>query len=302
MTKHVEFFPSEYFEKQIGMKIGTISKRWKMPLSYSEHEMAEWLLGKQKTTRTSRNLRLCRPAGIARYKRFQMLYEMLLKLNPSLPQTTNPDLVGFIVWGALSRFNAVDIDFFTHKGGLEKRSKRYLNRLNQLILLAENPIEWVPHELTLNKIERALGSRKNPTTPAFIILYHYTSPHRLSEILESSLSRGDVPLAEGLSMDKSPTAVWFTDMPTAGSNHDNGLNDAKRIVRIAVQFPKNDPKLIKWRLYASKKFVSQKWYDKLNRYGGGLADHWWLYLGSIDLINGPYPTQIDFLHEGIYKP
>jgi hypothetical protein len=105
-------------------------------------------------------------------------------------------------------------------------------------------------------------------------LYHFTSTGHLPGILRRGISRGDVPT--------SPTgglnAPWLTaDSKAGGQGWARG--NWKTGVRLTVNV--SGSKLRKWSEYAEEEGVDPKWYDALDRAGGGGSDDWYIYLGTI---------------------
>ena len=130
-----------------------------------------------------------------------------------------------------------------------------------------------------------------------MILYHFTAPAHLAEILQQGLSLGDVPTSEA----DGVNAVWLTTDPgPAGHGLDipgdtlreeeqlylerhgkmppAGRYD-KRLVRIKVRISSRDPNLKHWPRWAKKR-LQPDWYETLNQTGGGKAETWYLYFGD----------------------
>ncbi|HTF32788.1 MAG TPA: hypothetical protein VK714_03690 [Myxococcota bacterium] len=133
-------------------------------------------------------------------------------------------------------------------------------------------------------------------------LYHFTGVEYLEEIATAGLTRGEVPLGPM----KTENAVWLTRDPDpdsqgwAGEGH--VLTDLerelaaklkgrpvppgafladKRAVRLIIEVPAGDAKLVPWLTFARQRGVSGKWRRTLNRTGGGGQENWFLYLGTV---------------------
>lgn len=127
------------------------------------------------------------------------------------------------------------------------------------------------------------------------MLYHYTARENLPGIAAVGLYRGDVPI--------SPThgicAVWLTSDPDPRGH---GLSEAraltrselrtlglrrptrmldKRAIRLAVEVPDGDERLVSWEVWARENGVTPSWYEVLDRTGGGKASTWFLYHGVV---------------------
>lgn len=133
-------------------------------------------------------------------------------------------------------------------------------------------------------------------------LYHYTARNRLPLILDTGLSKGDVPLTDVL----SHNAVWLTTdldpsehgLGTAGPltaqerllmyqmtgemPHPNAKWDNKREVRIKVEIPDSDKSLKYWPEWSKR--LPAKWRTAMNNSGGGTrkARTWWIYFGTLE--------------------
>jgi hypothetical protein len=111
-------------------------------------------------------------------------------------------------------------------------------------------------------------------------LYHFTARDYLPDILVNGLTRGAVPT--------SPTegfqAPWLTDDPdpTGARQAWHGPGKlAKSALRLTVDIPGDDPQLHYWPTLARALGVRFKWYQTVNRWGGGQAEHWYVYRGGI---------------------
>lgn len=133
-----------------------------------------------------------------------------------------------------------------------------------------------------------------------MILYHYTALEYVESILQSGLTRGEVPLGPG--REDCLNAVWFTsDADPAGHGLTDGKvlsTDEKRIlgvdvatefrfpdkrrIRIAVDIDANDQNMSRWMRWAKKR-VDPAWLKTLHRTAGGdkKARTWYLYWGTI---------------------
>ena len=115
-------------------------------------------------------------------------------------------------------------------------------------------------------------------------LYHFTDPNRLPFIKEMGITRGDVPIT----MTGGYNAPWFTTDPNPG-NQAWGMG-GKNGLRITVEIPQGDAKLLKWTDVINKELESlperdreprRAWYDVLDKVGGGGQDNWYIYKGVV---------------------
>lgn len=132
-------------------------------------------------------------------------------------------------------------------------------------------------------------------------LYHYTAHEHWPAIAREGLSRGDVPV----SPDATVNAVWLT---TSANPAAHGLSGGellpyqptlaalgiprppsgfvrtynKRAVRLEVDIPADDTRLVRWSQWAEGR-VAPQWRRTLEETGGGraLARTWYLYHGVI---------------------
>jgi hypothetical protein len=130
-------------------------------------------------------------------------------------------------------------------------------------------------------------------------LFHYTSIHHLSRILEQGiLWKGDIPITRTGSYGSEGHAVWLTLCERASSD-EHGLKNPicdKSEIRFTIQLDEDDPRLFKWSDYAKRRGVARNFYRDLDDVGGGLSDTWWLYVGQIPVnecciskkVNGQY--------------
>ena len=136
-----------------------------------------------------------------------------------------------------------------------------------------------------------------------MILYHFTAAEYLDAILREGLSKGDVPLVP---VGAGLTGVWLTtDVDPAGQGLTDGyvLSEQeravwsnlfhrpcppgmrfpnKRAVRIKVDIPREDTKLVRWTV-CGREHLEPSWYRDLSRAAGGsrkTSSHW-LYFGVI---------------------
>lgn len=133
----------------------------------------------------------------------------------------------------------------------------------------------------------------------FMNLYHFTSREHLPSILREGLSRGDVPLTPTTGLN----AVWLTsDASPDGHGLSSGEVIAadvaaragvstggkgfrthdKRAVRLLVNIPRGDRRLVRWRPWARKN-IELNWLAALENAGGGSAKArtWFLFWGVI---------------------
>jgi hypothetical protein len=125
-----------------------------------------------------------------------------------------------------------------------------------------------------------------------MLLYHYTGHVFLPFIQENGLSRGRVLI----NLRDRMNAVWLTHDPTAA---DHGLAPDPEIcdelsrkrgrqvqmtnklaVRISVEIPLNDQKLVYWPKWAKSR-LHPAFYDAMAKTGGNMDKTWWLYWGVI---------------------
>jgi hypothetical protein len=144
-----------------------------------------------------------------------------------------------------------------------------------------------------------------------VILYHFMAPGHLAGILQQGLSLGNVPTSEA----DDVNAVWLTTDPDPAGHgldipgeplhqanqlyleHHGKMPPAgrydKRLVRIKIRLPSKDRRLKHWPRWAKKR-LQPDWYETLNRTGGGKAETWYLYFGTIPAA--------DFIAVEVAKP
>ena len=118
-------------------------------------------------------------------------------------------------------------------------------------------------------------------------LYHFTDPNRLPSIEQHGIFRGDVPI----SIAGGYNAPWLTTDPTPSNQTWSG-GGYKTGLRLTINIPDDDPKLVKWTDITKAEIEKQpneeakkslkQWYDILNKTGGGgEEDNWYLYHGVV---------------------
>jgi hypothetical protein len=137
------------------------------------------------------------------------------------------------------------------------------------------PLEEANHPIRSSEAATLLGS-ENDSTKESKTLYHFTSHWHLGWILKDQrIWVGDVPTSNWDGFN----APWFTrdSRPTA----QGWATHMKTRVRLTVEFPEADEKLILWRLLAKRHHISNKTRKLLNATGGGGAANWYVYLGGV---------------------
>ena len=120
-----------------------------------------------------------------------------------------------------------------------------------------------------------------------IQLFHYTSVFHAPLILEQGISRGEVPVSHtesttGVSLTRDGIArrqAWCrtTRMICGG----DVLPVDKTAVRLTVQIPDDDPRLLPWKEAACRLGVTTSYYRELDASGGGGDRDWYVYFGVI---------------------
>ena len=108
-----------------------------------------------------------------------------------------------------------------------------------------------------------------------MILYHYTCRAHLPSIMKSGLWLGEVPITRRA--EDCLNAVWLTnDRDPSG----HGLSDDKRAIRITVQIPSTDRRLVHWPGWGKKR-LTPEWYAILDEVGIGKSRTWYLFWAYI---------------------
>jgi len=136
-----------------------------------------------------------------------------------------------------------------------------------------------------------------------MLLYHFTCVECLPTILREGLSRGEVPYsatevgnAVNLTVDSMPEGngvfrgALLTDEERATFARINNRAEPpqgarwpdKTAVRISVEIPSSDCKLVKWEPFARRR-LDPEWLAALHE--GQKPDGWWLYFGTIPPSN-----------------
>jgi hypothetical protein len=141
-----------------------------------------------------------------------------------------------------------------------------------------------------------------PTT-----LYHFTSRLHWRFIEAEGINRGEIPLnrftlgnAPNLTTDPRPDVQrWCGDVGEVLGHSPGGLpiinGVDKRAVRITVQVPPEDDRLISWVELVRRFKMDARCFRHLNRTGGGGASQWWIYRGTVSPCMF---TQVEFLDGG----
>ena len=155
-----------------------------------------------------------------------------------------------------------------------------------------------------------------------MLLYHFTCRHHLSNILESGLSRGAVPVTAA----RIANAVWLTADPGPnGHGLEQGgpfMSDAQRVqakewtgvlpppgarvpkpaeVRIAIEIERTDPRLNEWLPWARRN-LSPEWLRTLHPPGCPSlrkAKTWRIYDG---LIAADRFVAVEAVEEAVASP
>ena len=109
-------------------------------------------------------------------------------------------------------------------------------------------------------------------------LYHFTSDSFLPSIKRDGIWRGDVPT----SSEGGFNAPWLTSdgsWPDQGWAADSPIDKSQ--VRLTLQVPDEDPKLVLWSTLAREEGVDPVWYNALDQAGGGGSAAWSVYRGRI---------------------
>jgi hypothetical protein len=110
-------------------------------------------------------------------------------------------------------------------------------------------------------------------------LYHFTCHLWWRYIQAEGISRGEAPINEhsaycypNLTDNPDPIGqAWMGD----------GRESNKRAIRISLDIPEGDEKLISWREYTKLHGMSRVAYRGYDESGGWQARHWWIYRGLI---------------------
>ena len=119
-------------------------------------------------------------------------------------------------------------------------------------------------------------------------LAHYTHVLTLAGIACDGIKHGEVPVTR-VHVVNYP---WFTSEFSQDAQEAwVGNQRSKRTLRLEVDFPDRDERLVRWRDYAKTLRVQQGWYDALT--GPNVAQKgrsWFVYRGVVpfDWIKGAY--------------
>jgi hypothetical protein len=113
-------------------------------------------------------------------------------------------------------------------------------------------------------------------------LWHFTSRVHYHYIRSEGLTRGECPVSRdvrldfpNLTDDPLPQAQgWAVPDPSFMAVN-------KQAVRIAVDVPGGDDRLVAWRSLAERHGMDRRSYRRLDAAGGFGAKHWWIYRGVI---------------------
>jgi hypothetical protein len=126
-----------------------------------------------------------------------------------------------------------------------------------------------------------------------LVLYHFTCRLCWHFIKQDGISKGEVPISRtkrlqhpNLTSNPEPLAQKWENGP--------GANNVA--VRISVEIPPGDQKLISWRDFAERHHIDRRWYRDLDRSGGWEARNWWIYEG---VIPPGWFRKVDFLDDGV---
>ena len=136
-----------------------------------------------------------------------------------------------------------------------------------------------------------------------MILYHFTSLSHLPKICKSGfLKIGDIPLKQTSNYGEDGHGVWFTTASSANPEQ-HGLKNLlvdKTVVRFKVDIDEHSLQLFKWSDYAKMNKINKKWYETLDKVGGGLSHTWWLYIGEIDIRSSQ--VEISIKENNVFIP
>lgn len=108
-------------------------------------------------------------------------------------------------------------------------------------------------------------------------LYHFTSHVWWHYIRAEGLARGEVPVNETTVLDHPN----LTADPLPGAQTWAGGAMNKTAVRITVQVPEGDGRLVSWRSLTERYGMGRRYYRELNEAGGWGAKNWHIFLGHI---------------------
>jgi hypothetical protein len=113
------------------------------------------------------------------------------------------------------------------------------------------------------------------------LLYHFTSRIWLPFIKKEGITRGEAPISPterlqhpNLTSNPDPDAQKWS-----GAEGHSALH--KTAVRITVEIPEGDQKLISWHDFAIRQKMDRKFYRTVDESGGWEAKNWWLYQGIV---------------------
>jgi hypothetical protein len=126
------------------------------------------------------------------------------------------------------------------------------------------------------------------------ILYHFTDRAAWHFIKSEGITRGEVPLSAtdvlqhpNLTSNPVPMSQRWACVGQTATN--------KTAVRIAVEIPPGDDRVMSWRDFATRSRVDRRWYRVLDEVGGWEARNWWIYLG---IVPPEWFTDVEFLDDG----
>ncbi len=123
------------------------------------------------------------------------------------------------------------------------------------------------------------------------LLYHFTCHLWWRFIKSEGIRFGEVPISRGrllnfpnLTIDPDPAnqewAGFAGEILSQGDHRViNGVN--KRAIRIAVKFPRPNPRLVRWVDLARQTGMGEHVLRRLNDSGGGHMHDWWIFRGTI---------------------
>ena len=121
--------------------------------------------------------------------------------------------------------------------------------------------------------------RRETKEKSTITFYHFTRPKYLWLICQNGVRKGDIVISASTGFN----AVWLTTDPDPMNFNVGGHPSTleKRLGRIQLEVPKNDPRLKKWSNVAAIYKVDPAIYQSLNLTGGNSAHSWWVYRGKL---------------------
>ena len=118
-------------------------------------------------------------------------------------------------------------------------------------------------------------------TPQQRILFHFTNQQRLERIYSRGINMGRVPIS---TFDEF-NAPWFTsdaDLKRQFWAEEPAVK--KTEVRLSVQFPYTDAKLIPWTRIVARERVNASQVAEIYRLARGRVDDWYVYEGVVPVF------------------